>query len=197
MQESKEGQEGQLPKLSWKSKLAISILVVAVVGVVDIPQTVRIKAMIIKALPLHHETTISLIKNLCKAAHNTKDGASNCYYAHQSVSAEMKQHEAWKAKDKKAAAERAAANKAEKAIEAELAARLPAPPLGLPTIVELAVKRLIVLQTSYDKKAISQTDYKEQVLSEVRYLRALSPRYREYIDNVIKGVTGIDPARLE
>ena len=55
---------------------------------VDLPATVRLKAAIVRSLPLSPQTTISTIKSLCTAANPEARASSNCYSSLRSEKAE-------------------------------------------------------------------------------------------------------------
>jgi hypothetical protein len=62
--------------------LALSIFV-------DVPQTIRIKALVINILPLDPQTKVDAVMNLCEAAFagGPISTATNCFLAHRSNTA--------------------------------------------------------------------------------------------------------------
>ena len=63
-------------------KIGIGLGALFLLAMADIPQTVRLKAVVIKLLPLNPATTNNVIKSLCDGAYaGSTSGPSDCYYA--------------------------------------------------------------------------------------------------------------------
>lgn len=63
-------------------KIGIGLGALFLVAMADIPQTVRIKALVIKLLPLNPATTNNAIRSLCDGAYaSSPSGPSHCYNA--------------------------------------------------------------------------------------------------------------------
>ena len=63
-------------------KVGLGLGAFVLLAMADIPQTVRIKAIVIKLLPLSPTKTNEAIRSLCDAAYaESAGGPSTCYYA--------------------------------------------------------------------------------------------------------------------
>jgi len=72
-----------LPSLKKHATVIVIVAVAIVVfAFVDIPQTVKLKVLVIKMLPLEEDNKYSIIMNLCHAAYKgTYDGFMDCMRA--------------------------------------------------------------------------------------------------------------------
>lgn len=68
--------------------LAATAVSIALIGLLDLPQTIRIKALVIDALPISHQTKHDIIQSLCWAASvgtaKPDDSVLNCQLANDS-----------------------------------------------------------------------------------------------------------------
>ena len=63
--------------------LAIAAAVLVIFVIVDVPQTVRTKALFVNMLPIDAQTKVDVVDSLCKAAYG--DHNWTCYFANTSA----------------------------------------------------------------------------------------------------------------
>lgn len=64
----------------------------------------------------------------------------------------------------------------------------------LPASVQKTQERLKMFRAAVDQGKLSETQYYNNILTEVRKVRQRNPGYRQIIDNVVRDVVGTDPA---
>ena len=69
--------------------LAIAAVALAIFVIVDLPQIVRTKALIVNMLPLDAQTKLHVVDSLCKAAYAEFEGSWKCYFANVDTAAQV------------------------------------------------------------------------------------------------------------